>query len=583
MAANITIYTQPRQGETYPLSPVYNGLPFVVNSNRTTRNNFKYIADVYVDDVKITTLKHNKNVVNLDNGVFDIGRIVEGYISTELQNLGTTIPSDNEEAYKKYNVKFGVEYERYSNVLSIGPTTGTYEVSLYPTKAKIIFNNSDHDLRIGDFVYIYGTVNYNGKAKVLLVGSNNVVIDTTYVTTETSGVSIEGEGFFDNTYFNHPTLGGLIGFAIPASRPTRIRVGDSVIVEQSNTPTVPGYDGEWLVLDVYTKIIGGQNYTVIGTNCPYVADTPVNGGIIYSKLKYYFTDLATSTDEWAYDGGFQYIEYLKYDPTNYVMMPSNNGKFMTNAPRTQKIRLDERATLSVLNWFNTSSVDLTNEIENIVYKSYTSNGTLIDTFTKAAGNRLFKRFEFGCGPYNLDGDLDFTNAAYYEIYLTNYYNTKLSETIRFTIDRTCYRYTQKRFKWKNRMGGWDYFTFNLRSDTTVKIDRTDFRRTLKRAEGNGYTYDYRAGDRGITTFNVGAYDEETVFSNWLFNDEAQWLEELFTSPEVYLIIDNDDSQYGIIPINIINSDIKIGKKENLGLISYSITWRTSYDKVIQRG
>lgn len=578
MAASITIYTQPRQGETYPISPVYNGLPFVVNSNRTTRNNFKYIADVYVDDVKVTTLKHNKNATNIDNGIFDIGRVVEGYIKTDLQNLGTTLPSDNVDAYKKYNVKFGCEYERFLDIKSIGPyASGEY--------IKITFNNSDHDLRVGDYVYCYGTAHYDGKSIVTNVGTNWVATNKYYLGyTDTTGTLIEGEQFYDNYFYNHPTLGSCIAFIIPTSRATRIKVGDSVIVEQTNyptLPTVPGYDGEWLVLDVYSATVGGQPYTAIGTNCPYVADTPVNGGIIYSKQKYNFTELATSSSEWAFDGGLQYTEYLQYNPTKFVTL-NNTSRFLTNAPTTQKIRLDERATLSVFNWYNTHGVSV-NEITNIVFKSYTSGGTLIDTYSRSAGSRLYKRFEFGCGPINLSGNLNLTGASYYTVYLTTASGGQVSQTIRFNIDTICYSYTQKRFKWKNRLGGWDYFTFNLRSDRTTKIDRSDFRRTLKRAEGSGYTYDYNAGYRGLTTFNVNAYDEETVFSNWLSNDEAQWLEELFTSPEVYLIIDNNDTSYGIVPVNILDSDVKIGERENKGLISYSITWRTSYDKIIQRG
>lgn len=579
MAAIITIYTTPGQGQTYPIMPVYNGLPFVVNSNRTTRNNFRYTADVYVDDVKVTTLKHNKNFVNLDNGIFDIGRIVEGYIKTDKNNLGTTVPSDNKEAYKKYVMKFGCEYERFSNIKTIGPnTTGEY--------IKITFNNADHDLRVGDYVYCYGTTHYDGKSIVTSISSNFVVTDKYYLGyTDTTGTLIEGEHFYDNNYYAHPTLGALIAFIIPATRPTRINIGDTVIVEQTNypyQPTVPGYDGEWLVLDVFSKVVAGISYTAILTNCPFSKSTPAEGGIIYSKQKYSFGNLATSTAEWAYDGGEQYIEYLQYDPSKWIMISGNNGKFLTNAPRTQKIRLGERATLSVINWYNTSNVT-TNEINNIVYKSYNPNGTVLDSYNRAAGTRLYKRFEFGCGPHNFSSYLNLNGAAYYTIHLTDDLNNIISEVFRFDIDRTCYRYTQKRFKFKNRFGGWDYFTFNLRSDRTVKINRSNFNRSLQRAEGNGYTYDYMAGDRGLTNFNVVAFDEETVFSNWLSNDEAIWLEELFTSPEVYLIIDNTDSQYGILPINIIDDNIKIGEKENLGLISYSITYRPSIDKIIQRG
>lgn len=572
----VSILKKPSEGQTKAMMPVYNGLPFIVDSTMKNRLNFKYIADIYVGGELVTTLKHNKNISANNYGIFDVGRIVENFSKTRRYNFTTPGFAGDTTNGQQYYIKFGEEFERYLEyTASTSYSSGS--------QTKLMCNSAN--VRVGDFIVLqnntessydfgfFGDIYW----EVLNVFSDSIIIDKTW-TSNSSGLIVEGEHFLDNYYYAHPTLGQLVGFLIPNNiRPTRIEVGDTVVVSQRKAPVIPavtGYDGEWLVVDIITV---GLNKVIV-TNCPWNVSSPVVPGVIYAKDKYRFEEQVTSTTEWAWNAGFQYKEFLNYNIDDFYISsaPSGQGRFLTDGPKTRKIREGQIEYLTLINWDNAAYYNMTAD-----FKSYTSNGTLIDTYTRALGSttKLWKVLQLGCGTKNLDTNLDLTNASYYTVFIKTPLGTQISETITYLIDNKCYRYEQKRFAWLNRIGGWDFFTFNLRSDKTINIDKNEFKRALKQYNSTTGLYNYSMGDRGRTTYNVAASQEERVFSNWLTSDEMAWLEEIYTSPEVYLIEDINN----FLPINITNDDITLGDGNNFGLVNYSLTYVYSNNKVIQRG
>lgn len=577
MALSIYIQNTPAKALTYKMYPVYNGLPFIVTTNRVKRTNFKYIAEVFVAGTKVTTLKHNKDISANNSGIFDIGRVVENFVTTTPASFNTYGFAGNVEEYKSYQIKFGGEYERYLSF---------YQIINYGGFARIYFQNSDHDLRVGDTVTIQNASNsnYNGTWNITISSTNSIVINKSYVGTA-NGLAIEGERFYDNAYYLNPALGAYVAFSIPNTRPTRINVGDTVVIKQDVGATFAGYNGEWLVIDKKQVIYGGIQYTDVVINSPYLGNTGVQGGSIYSKAKYNFTGTTTSTLEYAWDAALQYEDINQWNPTAYAMNLTNKGKFLTNAPISQYIRSNESMTITS---FNTSIMG-SSTIKKGVFKTYNSSGVLQATYShNLAGTSLTTAIiNAGIGTKNLISLNANAFTGDVQSYTYEYQNVTggtISEVRTFLIDKECHRYTQKRFKWKNRMGGWDFFTFNLRSDKTVSIDRSTYRKALKHyTPAVGVTspkYGYAVGDRGNNVYNVKAVDSELVFSNWLSNDEAAWLEELFTSPEVYIF---DDAGITPLPIILTDTSLTIGEKENIGLISYSINYTKAYNKNIQRG
>lgn len=561
----ITILNTPANSLTYKLYPVYNGLPYVVSSEKINRTNFKYVADIYVGSTLVSTLKHNKNITYNNKGIFDFGRIVENFLTTSRNQITNVSAVSNELASIDYQIKFGEEYERYYNFTTVLNSGG---------KARFYNATATNNFRVGDMITIQNSsvAAYNGSWTVTSVSSTSVLTNCNFVSTAT-GLVIESERFSDNYWSPNPGVGDFVGFAIPVSRPTRFNIGDAIVIKQDAGALRLGYDGEWTVTNIVSKTISGVQYNVIVTNCRWFGSSPVNPGCIYALSKYKFKNLTTSTTEYTFDGGLDWDKIAGWNPQNYAMNTTYVGDFLTNGPKEQYISLDEYATLSFFH-----STIVASDAKKAVFKSYSSNGTLLNTYSYTIPTGLVSklRLEIGTGTRNLLGNLSFAGVDYYTVELQNTASNLVSEVFKYKINTKCYSYTQNRLKFKNKLGGWDYFTFSLRSDKKVTIDRNNYNKNLKTLNSSNF-YGYTLGERGNTTYSTTAIGEQILTSDWLNNAEASWLEELFTSPDVYLLNETNE-----LPIIVTNTDFTIGKKENKGLISYKINIQDSFNKVIQR-
>jgi hypothetical protein len=118
----------------------------------------------------------------------------------------------------------------------------------------------------------------------------------------------------------------------------------------------------------------------------------------------------------------------------------------------------------------------------------------------------------------------------YEVSIKNTSNPLLnsvSEVRKFKIDTTCSNYENQRIVFLNRLGGWDYFNFTLDSKKSITISRTEYEKILD--------WNYTIGDRGKTILAQKAETKMVINSNWITEKDSIWLEELLTSPEVYLM------------------------------------------------
>ena len=259
---SITINSTPFDGLTTDLTPVYNGLPYVVegDSQWELRPGYKYIADIYIDSQLKTRLKHNPDV-NTYAGYFDVGRIVENWVENEDKNNSSISSKATKlDSVRFFEVKFGAEMDRRDDINSWTSNLGL---------ARFLPKSLRHNLRQGDAVIIEGSgqSSYNGTWAVDSITTNFVTLNLSYVNNPTiDGSFIEAEQFYDNNYYYDVETGrAYIGFIIPISRPTEIEVGDTVVVSQFDGATNPEYDGEWLVTDIDTTSVGFISYQRIRT------------------------------------------------------------------------------------------------------------------------------------------------------------------------------------------------------------------------------------------------------------------------------------------------------------------------------
>ena len=125
-------------------------------------------------------------------------------------------------------------------------------------------------------------------------------------------------------------------------------------------------------------------------------------------------------------------------------------------------------------------------------------------------------------------------AKWFQVRVRNSAGTVIGLSSRiFQINDTCEKCEKFRLKWKNQLGGWEYFTFTKVSKAKTNIERENFKRS--RGTISPTSYKELSSDRGYQSLNIKLLDTYTVISDWVGDGTAKWLQSLFISDEVYLL------------------------------------------------
>ena len=219
-------------------------------------------------------------------------------------------------------------------------------------------------------------------------------------------------------------------------------------------------------------------------------------------------------------------------------------------------------------YFNSSGVAIAGSTGSATWyalpNSTTSGGSTAAQSTTVDKAILY----FGCGTKNLESQAiasvvdsegatvgganarpsNHTNWAYYRIYgstnatttnrCTKYYYFYRYGSGAKVDDRhqSCTRYDNIRLAWVNRLGAWDYMNFRGKSTESITIESSEMDSLT--GTWDSANYNYNAWDRGKKTLFKKATKKIIINSDYLNEDEAVWMEELFTSREVQIL--NDD-------------------------------------------
>jgi len=126
----------------------------------------------------------------------------------------------------------------------------------------------------------------------------------------------------------------------------------------------------------------------------------------------------------------------------------------------------------------------------------------------------------------------------------------VSEIFQFNLIEVCDDYDTNQFMFKNRYGTWDYYSF-----TKKKTERVD----ISRERYSKFDIDYGSSNpiketysRGLTDYSTQIREIHTYNSGFINQSDMYYLEELYTSNDVYMILDT-----GIpFPINILNTSFE---------------------------
>jgi hypothetical protein len=121
-------------------------------------------------------------------------------------------------------------------------------------------------------------------------------------------------------------------------------------------------------------------------------------------------------------------------------------------------------------------------------------------------------------------------ATYYDIVLKNGGST-LSETYRITLFDECSKYETTDIFFLNSLGGFDSFRFD-------KVRRDNYEVQRKQYKSNPYTlgasYNYETSSFKSKTYDTISTHRVKLFSNWITEQQSEWLRDLIESPVVFM-------------------------------------------------
>lgn len=317
---------------------------------------------------------------------------------------------------------------------------------------------------------------------------------------------------------------------------------------------------------------------------------------------------------------------------------------LTTVPFLKQVREDEEAEW--LYWWQKNLGDTGDQIEKARLKviTYLSNGSAQNTMyltdfnsnldTEVQGTTVFKLNQNRVCVQNVSPTYINANAvdnsgstitnqidsstSYYKINLE--YTSQASAVIRatefryFGIDRETANipYGFVRFHWLNRIGGIDSYTAKRNITQGLSINRDTIE--TKSADRTWYQDDQLFNGASVDTdkyisntmrggnlykggrevLNVKAQRNNSVYTEPLNKQTADWLEEIMTSPNVWIEMDTEATARGntvnpfqrpstkeYIPVIITNSDVEILNQET-GLVKFNIEYTLAHKVQTQR-
>jgi hypothetical protein len=304
-------------------------------------------------------------------------------------------------------------------------------------------------------------------------------------------------------------------------------------------------------------------------------------------------------------------QYLMDYPT--VPEQSETARFLTSAPRIQYIQNEENYVLYYLNGQTGDRQVI--EADFAVYEFYNASNGLIQRYTQElnkAGtayaspttfNDNLKRFALPCGPQDIknlfSGVTWSDNIAYYRVQLFYGLPTwnvnrvaigpigPVSEAFWFYLYDNCLP-ENTRIVWLNNEGGYDYYTFQSYRQDSQKIDRKTY-------DSRYYSTNLSSPDRNvgrsIKTFDTNVIEETILETDYLSIPQSNWLEGLFTSPQVYIMkgdyistIDRQNKIYkDLNPVDVISTSVERLNKKHNKLRKYRITLKAADSYFVNKG
>lgn len=297
--------------------------------------------------------------------------------------------------------------------------------------------------------------------------------------------------------------------------------------------------------------------------------------------------MSTFTTIYCWNAVLNYPAFVNYNVQTWRQMKNQiDVSQLLTGNLINKIKLTEKAFISAM-------IGEANAVDRIGVFAYDSSSTLIQTTYinnpfAAVSNTASRFITLPAGPSNLNlilnanldagtqnqGNIIPSNTSFYNI--RSFGIGSASKIVRYNITEVCSKHTPVRLHFLNQYGGYDSFTFDLLNTFTSNIERKEYRQNLGGFVGSTYTYDIK--DRSATIFDTQIKTIQVLNSNWITDTEAGWLEQLMTSPDIYVEVGTQ-----LQAVNITDTSYTQKKTVNDQLFNLTVTIEKSFLKHRQRG
>ncbi len=563
------------KGRPDSFSPVYNPMYFYMSSTLTAQDGFQYVIDVFSAGTSNRLAHYQLFPRPSDSyGVGDINQILTSQVSYDFHQECNVITGATN-SYIAYDINIGEEYIQYWTFTDNQYTTTASTYSGYTS----FVGMTSQPFIAGDFVYViqdpgYFSAVYNGVFKVLSANSTTVITDLPHViSTPTNPGKMTYADRHKTTFMSGAIISNNVAFNGAIAH-------QSLNAYTSTTFTMTPSSGARFLTNVPSgyrvrtenKMYLDFHYLTGGTtNNGYAAKIATRYGI--------YTLVNTAT--------YKSVMQLPIGPANVTAIEGLTGSTgavqwlaISGTPGVFKDKCWEYTSFSNssgLTLVSSSSVSpwysgYTGETVNFVNAGDIAAAIILSTPTPTSIrlNIPFSSFTNSTGYV-------YQKTDYYDVTMINITGASTSETLRFNVDYDVTRYGNIELIFADRLSSFIPVNFTLQDNRSIQIDRQEYQTLLGNlrgyssggGQGEGEIvgrWGFDSTDRGRNILNTTVKKQITLISNWLTEAEAKYMQELYSSPIVYI------KEYGSYwPVIVTSNSYEIKTKRNIKNIQIKIT------------
>lgn len=267
-----------------------------------------------------------------------------------------------------------------------------------------------------------------------------------------------------------------------------------------------------------------------------------------------YLNLTSNTGKYAWNG-----LYSKWDSeliSDYeITFPGTSRKFLTTIRR-------RRVTRTQYDYLYFMRGGTALGADRVEVKAYDAAGNATTSVIKQvlnASNKDEYLLRMGAGVVNLNqitsgnlysgtaGSVVPVGTVYYTIQVKNNTDDPGSEAYRFDVIEECSKYPTRVLYFLNRLGGFETLRCSMLNRDVYSVDRKQLKRNTYGFTGTAYGRDTTA--HGIASYSTTKSRKVILNTDFLNELEWQWVDELISSPVVYLD--------GNIPVNVTNTQVEV--------------------------